>query len=105
MFGGRKELVELLLVGVIAEEFVQFGAGLHEVEHISLRTFAPDGMVHPEGGGIHGAVGSATIEDDVDADGGQLLGGVERSFSELCDVGQDGHAHRLFEAGIHGAGR
>src|ERR1700723_1299880 len=100
--GGLEKLIELLLIGLVAKEFVKFGASLHEAEHTALRTFVPDGMVHLEGGGVHRTVGGAAIEDDVDPGGGQLLRGVEGSLPKLGDIGQDGHARRLFEAGVHG---
>src|ERR1700727_1606585 len=92
---GREKLVEFLLIGLIAEEFIKFSAGLHQVDHTALRTFVTDGMVHLQGSGVHGAVGGATVEHDVHAGRAQFRCRVERGLAKLRNVGQNGDAGRL----------
>src|SRR6516225_7663990 len=88
----RKELIEFLFVIVIAEEFVEVCSRLHEREGVLLRAFSTNCFVNLERGGVHGAVGGAAVEDDVDTGLGQLVASVEGCLAKFGDVGEDGHA-------------
>src|ERR1700691_5391396 len=71
--GCLEELVKLLLVGIVAEKLVELSARLHQAEHIALRTFRPDGMVHLKCCGVHRPVSRAAEQNNVHPGGAQLL--------------------------------
>src|SRR5690606_6355669 len=96
----REQLVELLLVGVVAEEVVQLLARLQAVDDVLLRAFAAHGLVEAERSLVHRAVGAAAVQRDVDVRISQLVGGEERRGAELGEVGQDRHLHRGLEAAV-----
>src|SRR5580658_146610 len=79
----RKQLVELLFVGVVVEVFVEIGAGLHERNDALLRALGPDRLVDLERSGVHGAIRAATVENDVDAACGELVARPQRRLAEL----------------------
>src|SRR3546814_13005668 len=78
----REQLVELPFVGVVVEEVVQLVARLQAVDDVLLRAFAAHGFVEAERGLVHGAVGAAAVQGDVDAGFAQLVGGEERGRAE-----------------------
>src|SRR5690606_10785274 len=96
----REQSVELVLVLVVAEEVVELGAGLQGVDDVLLRALAAHGLVEVQRGLVHGAIGAAAVQGDVDAGFAQLVGGEERGRAELGQVSQDRHLHRVLELAV-----
>src|SRR3546814_1450321 len=91
----REQFVELPLVGVVVEEVIQLVACLQAVDDVLLRAFAAYGFVEAERGLVHGAVGAAAVQRDVDAGLAQLVGGEERRRAELGEVRSEEHKSEL----------
>src|SRR5579859_5342882 len=72
VFAFRKQGIEFLFVSVVVEIFVEIGACLHQRDDVLLCAFATYGFVDLQGCGVHGAVGGAAVEDDVDTGGGEF---------------------------------
>src|SRR5690606_8414164 len=69
--------------------------------HLALRALRTDRFVYLEGGGIHGAVRPAAVQDDVHTHRGQLVAGEQGRSAEFGNVGQDGYANRLAYLAVH----
>src|SRR5690606_21399650 len=81
-----EQCVELVLVGVVAQEVVELGAGLQGVDDVLLRAFAAHGLVEVQGRLVHRPVGAAAVQGDVHAGIAQFVGGEERGGAELGEV-------------------
>jgi hypothetical protein len=97
----REQLIELVLVVVIAEIFVQIVARLHHWNQVLLRAFRADGLINLQRGRVHRAIGRAAIQHDIDARRSQFGGREQRRLAELRDVGQNGDLDRVLEFPVH----
>ena len=73
----RKQAVELLLEGVIAEEFVQLLARLHRCDDATLRPVAAHGAVDAQRRLVHRAECRQRVERNRDLRGAQLIERVD----------------------------
>lgn len=89
-FLGRKQCVEFFLIGMVVEHFVEFRAGLHQVEDGLLGAVLADGFVDGGGGLAHGAKGAEGVEREADAGGAEFFEGEQGGLAELGEVGEDG---------------
>ena len=101
MRAAREQPVELLLEGMIAEEFVELLARLHRCDDVALRAVAAHGAVNVQRRPVHRAERRKRVERDRDAGRAQLVDGEQRRRPEFGDVGQYRDGQRVGEAPVH----
>src|SRR3990167_6869297 len=70
-----EELIELLFVGVVADDVVEFLARLHFRDQAFLRALPADRFISAQRGLVHGAKGGERVQHDADPGRAQLVDG------------------------------
>ena len=83
-------------MGVVAEHFVELGAGLHQVGHATLGTLGAHCLIDFYRCLTHRTKGTERIERQPHVGALQLLHGEKRGFPKLGEVRQ----HRVGEGAI-----